>query len=136
MTDHSPAPLASPHAVVALPPQGVDAVQQAARAAALPCQVVELGQARSRADVLTGIAQQLAFPAHFGHNLDALYDCLTDGPTGSAPGGRVIVLHQIPGDALLDAHTRESILDCFRDAADFWADHPQRPVFCCYYSLR
>lgn len=110
-------------------------MQQAARVAGLPCKIVELGQARSRADILTGIAQQLAFPMHFGQNLDALYDCLTDSPTDTAPG-RIIVLHQLPGDALLDAHKRESILDCFRDAADFWAEHPQHPVFCCYYSLR
>ena len=29
-------------------------------------------------DLHTALAAALAFPAYYGHNLDALYDCLTD----------------------------------------------------------
>ncbi|MGH3912655.1 MAG: barstar family protein [Pseudonocardiaceae bacterium] len=32
----------------------------------------------SKADALDAIAIALAFPAWYGHNLDALYDCLVD----------------------------------------------------------
>jgi RNAse (barnase) inhibitor barstar len=32
----------------------------------------------TKAQALKAIAKALAFPAYFGHNLDALYDCLTD----------------------------------------------------------
>lgn len=32
----------------------------------------------SREQLHDTLAQQLAFPAHYGRNLDALYDCLTD----------------------------------------------------------
>ncbi|NUT49285.1 MAG: barstar family protein [Saccharothrix sp.] len=34
--------------------------------------------ARTRQAVLGAIAEALSFPDWFGHNLDALYDCLTD----------------------------------------------------------
>ena len=31
-----------------------------------------------KTSTLTAFAEALSFPDHFGHNLDALYDCLTD----------------------------------------------------------
>ncbi|PSL56632.1 barstar (barnase inhibitor) [Saccharothrix carnea] len=34
--------------------------------------------ARSKKDAIGAIAEALSFPDWFGHNLDALYDCLTD----------------------------------------------------------
>lgn len=74
--------------------------------------------------VLRAIAQALAFPAWFGANLDALYDCLTDLPDSDAPGaarGWVIVLDKLPGAPHLDAETRTALLDVFRDAADDFA---------------
>lgn len=33
---------------------------------------------QSKAEFLQAVAGALQFPAHFGHNLDALWDCLTD----------------------------------------------------------
>ena len=74
--------------------------------------------------VLRAIAQALAFPAWFGANLDALYDCLTDLPDGNAPGsarGWVIVLGTLPAPPHLDADTRTALLDVFRDAAEDFA---------------
>lgn len=41
------------------------------------------GRQRSKRAVLAKLARDLAFPAHFGHNLDALFDVLTtdiEGP--------------------------------------------------------
>lgn len=41
------------------------------------------GRQRSKRAVLAKLARDLAFPAHFGHNLDALFDLLTtevEGP--------------------------------------------------------
>lgn len=35
------------------------------------------GRSRTRAALLARLARELGFPAHFGHNLDALYDVLT-----------------------------------------------------------
>lgn len=34
--------------------------------------------ADSKAKFLRSIATAMSFPSYFGHNLDALYDCLTD----------------------------------------------------------
>lgn len=35
------------------------------------------GRTRTRRTALARLARELGFPAHFGHNLDALYDVLT-----------------------------------------------------------
>ena len=40
--------------------------------------VVDLKGLRSRELMFERVAAALGFPLHFGHNLDALYDCLTD----------------------------------------------------------
>ena len=37
-----------------------------------------LAHAQTKQDVLELIATQFTFPAHFGKNFDALYDCMTD----------------------------------------------------------
>lgn len=36
------------------------------------------GRVVDKASAFDSIAQAMTFPDHFGHNLDALYDCLTD----------------------------------------------------------
>ena len=75
------------------------------------------------------------FPAHFGKNLDALYDCMTDlvHRAGHQPGF-VVVLEQLPDNARFDREAREQLLDVFRDAADFWAE--RKVPFRCFYSFR
>lgn len=40
------------------------------------------GRSRSRAAVMARLARELGFPAHFGGNLDALYDVLTTDIAG------------------------------------------------------
>lgn len=40
--------------------------------------VVDGADIRDRAAMLAAIAEALSFPDWFGHNLDALHDCLTD----------------------------------------------------------
>ncbi|MCS6879517.1 MAG: barstar family protein [Geminicoccaceae bacterium] len=45
------------------------------------------GRSRTRRAALARLARELGFPAHFGHNLDALYDVLT----GDLPGPIEIV---------------------------------------------
>jgi RNAse (barnase) inhibitor barstar len=81
-----------------------------------------LGNAQSKQEVLEGIAEAFLFPAHFGKNLDALYDCMTDmvHKSGTQPGF-IVVLEQLPDNPRFDREAREQLLDVFRDAADFWA---------------
>lgn len=94
-----------------------------------------LGQAQSKQEVLDGIAEAFTFPTHFGKNLDALYDCMTDlvHKSGAQPGF-VVVLEQLPDHAKFDRETREQLLDVFRDAADFWGE--RKIPFRCFYSFQ
>ena len=80
-------------------------------------------------------AVAMKFPAHFGKNLDALYDCMTDlvHKAGQQPGF-VVVLEQLPDNPRFDREAREQLLDVFRDAADFWGE--RRIPFRCFYSFR
>ena len=94
-----------------------------------------LTAAQSKQDVLEGIAQAFMFPSHFGKNLDALYDCMTDlvHKSGAQPGF-VVVLEQLPDNPRFDREAREQLLDVFRDAADFWAE--RKIPFRCFYSFQ
>lgn len=93
-----------------------------------------LAQAQSKQEVLDLIAQQFTFPAHFGKNFDALYDCMTDPLHKSGPQpGFIVVLEQIPANARFDKEAREQLLDIFRDAADYWSD--RKIPFRCFYSF-
>ena len=94
-----------------------------------------LSDAQSKQDVLDGIAAAFTFPAHFGKNLDALYDCMTDlvHKSGAQPGF-VVVLEQLPDNPRFDREAREQLLDVFRDAADYWSD--RRIPFRCFYSFQ
>ncbi len=93
-----------------------------------------LANAQSKQDVLDMIAAQYTFPAHFGKNFDALYDCMTDlvHKSGQQPGF-IVVLEHIPANAKFDKEAREQLLDIFRDAADYWAD--RKVPFRCFYSF-
>ncbi len=94
-----------------------------------------LANAQSKQEVLEGIAEAFLFPPHFGKNLDALYDCMTDlvHKAGSQPGF-VLVLEQLPDNTKFDRESREQLLDVFRDAADFWAE--RKVPFRCFYSFQ
>jgi len=96
---------------------------------------VNLGEAQSKQEVMERIAEAFLFPAHFGKNLDALYDSMTDlvHKSGSQPGF-VIVLEQLPDNPRFDREAREQLLDVFRDAADFWGE--RKIPFRCFYSFQ
>nr|WP_322114219.1 barstar family protein [Aquabacterium sp. A7-Y] len=93
-----------------------------------------LGNAQTKQEVLEGIAEAFLFPAHFGKNFDALYDCMTDLVHKAGPQpGFIVVLEQIPDNPRFDREAREQLLDVFRDAADYWAD--RKIPFRCFYSF-
>lgn len=80
------------------------------------------GDVQSKEAVLGRVATSFCFPSHFGQNFDALYDCLTDLVHKSGPqAGFVVVLEQLPHTPEFDREARETLLDVFRDAADYWA---------------
>ena len=90
--------------------------------------------AQTKAEVLETIATSFLFPKHFGKNYDALYDCLTDlvHKAGAQPGF-VIVLEGLPATQKFDKEARETLLDVFREAAEFWAE--RKVNFRVFYSF-
>ena len=109
-------------------------LQQAAQATGQHFLYANLAHAQTKQDALDLIAVQFHFPAHFGKNFDALYDCLTDPLHKAGPQpGFVVVLDQLPIAHKFDKEVREQFLDCFRDAADFWAE--RKIAFRCFYSF-
>lgn len=91
--------------------------------------------ATTKQQVLTIIAGAFHFPRHFGKNFDALYDCLTSLVYKSGQqSGFLVVLEQLPNTAKFDKEARETLLDVFRDAADFWAD--KKVAFRVFYSFQ
>jgi RNAse (barnase) inhibitor barstar len=112
------------NAVRPLGPLDPAQLRAAAAAAGHEYREIRFNGGADKKAVLRTIAQALSFPAWFGANLDALYDCLTDLPDSSAPGaarGWVIVLGALPDAPHLDAETRSALLDVFRDAAEDFA---------------
>jgi RNAse (barnase) inhibitor barstar len=94
-----------------------------------------LSSAQSKQEVLETIAQAFLFPPHFGKNLDALHDCMTDLVNKSGgQAGFVVVLEQLPDNPRFDREAREQLLDVFRDAADFWGE--RKIPFRCFYSFQ
>lgn len=124
-----------PNIVQAIRAYRVDELLEAAQELNQHFLYAHLASAQSKQDVLEGIAQAFLFPAHFGKNLDALYDCMTDlvHKSGSQPGF-VVVLEQLPDNPRFDREAREQLLDVFRDAADFWAE--RKVPFRCFYSFQ
>jgi len=96
---------------------------------------VNLSAVQSKQEVLEAIAVAFQFPAHFGKNLDALYDCMTDTvhKAGAQPGF-VVVLEQLPDNPRFDREAREQLLEVFRDAAEYWGE--RRIPFRCFYSFQ
>ncbi|WP_211317522.1 barstar family protein [Sphaerotilus hippei] len=124
-----------PNIVQAIRAFRVDDLLDAARDMGHHFLYANLSDAQTKQDVLEGIAEAFLFPAHFGKNLDALYDCMTDTVNKSGvQQGFIVVLEQLPDNAKFDREGREQLLDVFRDAADFWGE--RKIPFRCFYSFQ
>ena len=126
-----------------VPPNVVQSIR-AFRVADLQAEANRLGQhflyaycaeATTKQQVLSNIANAFHFPKHFGKNFDALKDCLTDlaYKAGQQPGF-IVVIEQLPNTPKFDKEARETLLDVFRDSADFWAD--KKVAFRVFYSFQ
>jgi RNAse (barnase) inhibitor barstar len=88
----------------------------------------------TKQQVLGIIAESFRFPKPCGKNFDALRTTLTEtlATAGEQPGF-VIVLEQLPNTQKFDREARETLLDVFRDAADYWAE--KKVPFRVFYSF-
>ena len=80
---------------------------------------VDCSRVHTKRRLLSVLARELAFPAYFGANWDALADCLTDLSWAPAEG-YAILLSRLTGLAQQDYF---AALDVLEEAAIFWADN-------------
>lgn len=123
-------------AVLPLGNRRPEALRRHAQAAGHRWLHADCGGAHDKAGVMAAIARGFDLPPHFGANLDALYDCVTDlePGRGASGAGLVLLLERLPTGPTFDAAQRDALLDVFRDAADF---HAERGVaFRVFHSVR
>jgi hypothetical protein len=88
----------------------------------------------TKQQVCARIGENFFFPKPCSKNFDALRNCLTEtiAAAGTQPGF-IVVLEQLPNTQKFDKEARETLLDVFRDSADFWGD--RRVPFRVFYSF-
>lgn len=99
----------------------VEALCDAARAAGLHLARLDLEERRGKADMLAGLAKVFQFPSWFGHNWDALADCLDDLEWLRKPG-YVLVLENPAGMSNAAPKDFALMLDILADAARKWRE--------------
>ena len=82
---------------------------------------IDLAGCGDKADVLDRIARALRFPAWFGHNWDALADCLGDLAWLPASGYRITLFNAQDLQAAAPEEF-DTLRDVLADAAVWWAD--------------
>ena len=124
-----------PNIVQSIRAYTVAELMEAAQQAGQHFLYANVANAQSKQEVLDSIAEAFTFPLHFGKNLDALFDCMTDlvNRSGQQPGF-VVVLEQLPDNPRFDREAREQLLEVFRDAAEYWGE--RRIPFRCFYSFQ
>jgi RNAse (barnase) inhibitor barstar len=78
----------------------------------------KLAAVRDKNAFLNALATALQFPAHFGHNWDAFYDCLLDLPQGEGHG-TLLVLREASGFARTEPEEFAAAVDTLADAAEY-----------------
>lgn len=122
-------------AVLPLAAYDRDALRRAADRADQRLLAADCSQAIDKPAVLAAIARAFALPTHFGQNLDALYDSVTDlqPVSGAEQPGFLVFLENLPDTDGFDRKARDALLDVFRDAADYFFD--RQTAFRVFYSV-
>lgn len=90
-------------------------------------------EATTKQEVLDTIAQSFHLSDRASKSCAALEECFTTLMYKSGPQiGFLIVLEQLPYTLEFDKEARETVLDVFRDAAEFWAN--KKIPFRVFYS--
>jgi RNAse (barnase) inhibitor barstar len=85
-----------------------------------PCYVVDLQDCLTKAALMEQVAGTLMFPSWFGHNWDALFDCLVDLASARRASGCVVVLRHVDGLRQHAPEVLDTALAIFGDAAKAW----------------
>lgn len=81
---------------------------------------LDLGAATDKASFFAACARDLRLPAYFGHNWDALWDCLSDDTLLPPEGRRLVVVDRWRRFAERDPGDWTTARDLMRDAAERW----------------
>jgi len=88
----------------------------------------------TKQQVLGIISESFLFPKGVGKNFDGLRETLTETMhKAGTQTGFLIVLEQLPNTQKFDREARETLLDVFRDAADYWTE--KNVPFRVFYSF-
>ena len=96
-------------------------LQDAARTAGFASFAADLGAAATLEAAFPILAKALDFPDWFGHNLDALMDCLTDMSWAPAKG-YLLLISGTPPLAKADPDGFASLLEVFSAAIEPWRE--------------
>ncbi len=98
-----------------------DAVSEAAKAAHLRYVPVDLAGVADKRALMNALAKGLKLPSHFGHNWDALADCLEDDDFLHKPGAVVRIAHAA---AFRTAHQGDwnTLEDILGEASEYWKE--------------
>lgn len=100
---------------------GADALFAAAAGAHLPVFRLDGAAPKDKKSIMAAFASALALPRHFGHNWDALADCLMDG-AWLPPAGCVIAWLDAQGFAQAAPEDFAIAEDVLGEAAKFWKE--------------
>jgi RNAse (barnase) inhibitor barstar len=96
-------------------------IAAAARANGFRATRIDLAECDDKEAVLAAVATALEFPDWFGHNWDALTDCLTDLSWSQAPG-YVLVLSGSGGFASLAPDDFDTLIEILSQASASWSE--------------
>jgi hypothetical protein len=92
-------------------------------------------QTLTKQQVCARIGENFYLPKPCSKNFEALRVCLTDTIAKAGPQpGFIAVIEQLPNTQKFDREARETLLDVFRDAADYWAE--KKVPFRVFYSFQ
>ena len=111
-----------------VPSAPMSAVRAAAKGADFSCFHIDGRKIERKEQLLNAFSTALRFPEHFGHNWDALEECLSESDWGEGDGCVVYYEHV---DGLLAAHPDqfETLVEICRDAVASWKDDDTALVF-------
>ncbi|MCB1961003.1 MAG: barstar family protein [Rhodocyclaceae bacterium] len=107
--------LAGPNGLMPLPPTDYAALPLYPDEDNTHCIEIALGIAAKKAGILAAFARAFDMPRWFGHNWDALYDCLTD--LDWLPAGDFVVL--LSG-SIANAQDRATLVSLLEEVCDAW----------------
>ncbi|MCW2947472.1 MAG: hypothetical protein JWR24_4189 [Actinoallomurus sp.] len=77
---------------------------------------------RDKQTLLERSAEEFSLPSYFGHNWDALQDCLTDLSWAPAARGYLVVFDHWRDLASSNPEAYRTVLEIFENAVDFWRE--------------